>query len=95
MGVGSYMESDLCAWKRGQAAAPRFDGSKMTVVSLNPSYLFRDNVNISGEVAYSPCYNSHVPQEPCASMKCMKAAEPIVVYESIVHEFIVDDKKGK
>jgi ADP-heptose:LPS heptosyltransferase len=55
---------------------------------------YRENVNISGEVDCSPCYNSHVARTPCDSMKCMKAIDPKMVYDRIVLELIESDKGG-
>jgi ADP-heptose:LPS heptosyltransferase len=55
---------------------------------------YRENVNISSEVDCSPCYNSHVSQESCASMKCMKAIDASMVYERIMAEFIGRGNEG-
>ncbi len=55
---------------------------------------YRENVNISGEVDCSPCYNSHVSRTPCDSMKCMRAIDPKMVYDRIVLELFESGKGG-
>lgn len=56
---------------------------------------YEENINISSEVDCSPCYNSHVSQAPCETMKCMKAIAPGAVHDRILRGLIGPGEKGK
>jgi ADP-heptose:LPS heptosyltransferase len=47
---------------------------------------YEGNISFYNDVECSPCYDSHRPQEPCDSMKCMVGIDPGAVHERIRRE---------
>jgi len=56
---------------------------------------YEGDLSFYNDVDCSPCYDSHSPQEPCDTMKCMRGIDPGTVQESIRRELLDGhDRRG-